>query len=383
MTLKNNRAPLLSNIKLCASFQHHMWIQTGVTVRKWLNGVMTSVTLTFCMDITSVKGNNSWKFQDDTMTRTLQKRCDERTVGRMDRWKEGGQDTSACKIAGHLLHAFSRKFRGTPNLTRLNVASNEGKSTDHDHNLISSEGGQDTSASKNSGHSLHAFSGKCPETSPDGRTDGRTDWRTCRKTVMVGRMDQRTHVQVKRGYFRLRTDGQPENIMPPVPKGGCIKKDKPMELTHSCSNSIANTLELLQSCAKSSKYSSVCHIFVQFPEQWEVTNHKNLAQMPLFLEIQNNDVNFYLTLIFPFDKYSQWRITTHQHLVCLWSLQQPLARAQDCHTFCWGRTGSQSSFCLALESASPTESGTLLCKHGGEKRARKVINMSRLRWNGQ
>ena len=200
---------------------------------------------------------------------------------------------------------------------------------------------------------------------------------------MVGRMDQRTHVQVKRGYFRLRTDAQPENIMPPVPKGGCIKKDKPMELTHSCSNSIANTLELLQSCAKSSKYSSVCHIFVQFPEQWEVTNHKNLAQMPLFLEIQNNDVNFYLTLIFPFDKYSQWRITTHQHLVCLWSLQQPLARAQDCHTFCWGRTGSQSSFCLALESASPTESGTLLCKHGGEKRARKVINMSRLRWNGQ
>ena len=34
MTLKNNRAPLLSNIKLCASFHRHMWIQTGVTVRK-------------------------------------------------------------------------------------------------------------------------------------------------------------------------------------------------------------------------------------------------------------------------------------------------------------------------------------------------------------
>ena len=32
MTLKNNRAPLLSNIKLYASFHHHMWIQTGVTV---------------------------------------------------------------------------------------------------------------------------------------------------------------------------------------------------------------------------------------------------------------------------------------------------------------------------------------------------------------
>ena len=47
ITFKNNRAPLLSNIKLCASFHCHMWIQTGVTVRKRLSGVMTSVTLTF------------------------------------------------------------------------------------------------------------------------------------------------------------------------------------------------------------------------------------------------------------------------------------------------------------------------------------------------
>ena len=34
MTLKNNRAPLLYYIKLCASFQSQEWIQTGVTVRK-------------------------------------------------------------------------------------------------------------------------------------------------------------------------------------------------------------------------------------------------------------------------------------------------------------------------------------------------------------
>ena len=46
MTLKNNRAPLLSIIKLYASF-HHMWIQTGVTVRKRLSWAVTSVTLTF------------------------------------------------------------------------------------------------------------------------------------------------------------------------------------------------------------------------------------------------------------------------------------------------------------------------------------------------
>ena len=44
--LENNRASLLRNIKLCASFHHHMWIQTGVTVRKRLNEIMTSVTLT-------------------------------------------------------------------------------------------------------------------------------------------------------------------------------------------------------------------------------------------------------------------------------------------------------------------------------------------------
>ena len=47
MTFKNNRAPLLSIIKLYASFHHHMLIQTGVTVRKRLSWVLTSVTLTF------------------------------------------------------------------------------------------------------------------------------------------------------------------------------------------------------------------------------------------------------------------------------------------------------------------------------------------------
>ena len=47
MTFKNNRAPLLCIIKLYASFHHHMWIQTWVTVRKRLSWFVTSVTLTF------------------------------------------------------------------------------------------------------------------------------------------------------------------------------------------------------------------------------------------------------------------------------------------------------------------------------------------------
>ena len=52
VTLKNNRATLLHYIKLCASFQSHRWIQSGVTVRKRLNGVeignfLSCVTLKF------------------------------------------------------------------------------------------------------------------------------------------------------------------------------------------------------------------------------------------------------------------------------------------------------------------------------------------------
>ena len=47
MTLKNNRVPLLCCFQLCAWFHCHMWIQTGVRVRKRLNWVLTSVTLTF------------------------------------------------------------------------------------------------------------------------------------------------------------------------------------------------------------------------------------------------------------------------------------------------------------------------------------------------
>ena len=47
MTLKNNRAPLLCCFQLCAWFHCHMWIQTGVRVRKRLSWVLTSVILTF------------------------------------------------------------------------------------------------------------------------------------------------------------------------------------------------------------------------------------------------------------------------------------------------------------------------------------------------
>ena len=52
MTSKNNRAPLLYYIKLCASFQTHWWIQTAVTVQKcsiWvkIGDFLSCVTLKF------------------------------------------------------------------------------------------------------------------------------------------------------------------------------------------------------------------------------------------------------------------------------------------------------------------------------------------------
>ena len=52
MTLKNNRAPLLYNVKLCASFQIHRWFKIWVTVRKlsiWVKiaDFLSRVTLKF------------------------------------------------------------------------------------------------------------------------------------------------------------------------------------------------------------------------------------------------------------------------------------------------------------------------------------------------
>ena len=134
--MKNNRAPLLCYFKQCASFCSHQWIQTRVTVQKRpipikIGDFGSCVTLKFegwprkighlfyttssfvhciiaicvfklelvrkppnwgkicfdlcdldlCMDITFVKGNNSWIFHHDTMTGTLWKRS--------NRWTDG------------------------------------------------------------------------------------------------------------------------------------------------------------------------------------------------------------------------------------------------------------------------------------------------------
>ena len=96
------------------------------------------------------------------------------------------------------------------------------KSTDHSHKLITSEVGQDTSACKISGRTLHAFSCKCPGTSPDWRTDGPTDGHAVTRLRLVGWTNGPMY-RSKEGISGFgRTDRQPENIMPPAPKGGGI-----------------------------------------------------------------------------------------------------------------------------------------------------------------
>ena len=60
-----------------------------------------------------------------------------------------------------------------------------------------------------------------------GRTDGRTDWHAVKRLRLVG-WTNRPMYRSKEGISGFgrtdgRTDGQPENIMPPAPKGGGIR----------------------------------------------------------------------------------------------------------------------------------------------------------------
>ena len=99
-----------------------IWMQTGVIVWKYLNwGKLFwplwpwPLILTFCIGITSVNGNYSWKFHDATMRGILWKGV---TDGQMDWWIDGrtGRRTdrtilkdawSQVKTIGHLFYATS------------------------------------------------------------------------------------------------------------------------------------------------------------------------------------------------------------------------------------------------------------------------------------
>ena len=118
MTLKNNMAPLLCCFQLCAWFHCHMWIQTGVRVRKRLSWVLTSVTLTFelwpwpfawtsLLTMVIIPENfmmiRWWKHGEKGVT-------DRRTDGQTDRQTENTICRAAwsqLKTIGHLYYATS------------------------------------------------------------------------------------------------------------------------------------------------------------------------------------------------------------------------------------------------------------------------------------
>ena len=143
MTFKNNRAPLLSIIKLYASFHCHMWFQTGVRVRKRLSWVLTSVTLTFdlwpwpfawtsllTMVITpeNFMMIRWWEHGEKGVT-------DGRTDGQTDRRTENTICRAAwsqLKIAsnGHILDTFYNNFQHVdPDLSRHMASQDHNEST--------------------------------------------------------------------------------------------------------------------------------------------------------------------------------------------------------------------------------------------------------------
>ena len=126
MTLKNNRAPLLSNIKLYASFHHHMWIQTGVTVRKRLSWVVTSVTLTFdlwpwlfawtlrCSLVITPENFKMIRWWEHSQKGVTDRRTDGQTDRRTDGQTDRRTENTICRAAwsqlktkGHLFYATS------------------------------------------------------------------------------------------------------------------------------------------------------------------------------------------------------------------------------------------------------------------------------------
>ena len=118
MTLKNNRAPLLYHIKLCASVESHGWTQTRVTVRKRPIHVkicdffLSCVTLKFdrwpwqticciklCASFRSHLVNSNWSYSPEMPNLGQNRRFVSRVTLKFDGWP--------WKTIGHLLQATS------------------------------------------------------------------------------------------------------------------------------------------------------------------------------------------------------------------------------------------------------------------------------------
>ena len=90
MTSKNDRAHLLYCIKVCASFQIHQWIHTGVTVRKhlvWFIICASFHSLWWIQTGVTIRKRLIWVKIDDSFSSATLK---------FERWP--------CKITGHLFY---------------------------------------------------------------------------------------------------------------------------------------------------------------------------------------------------------------------------------------------------------------------------------------
>ena len=85
------------------------------------------LTLTFCMDLTLVQCDNSWKFHDDTMMGTWSKRCDRRTDGQTDRQTDRRTENTIHRAAWSQLKTIGHLFYATWSFVQHFVAIGEFK----------------------------------------------------------------------------------------------------------------------------------------------------------------------------------------------------------------------------------------------------------------
>ena len=119
ISLKNNKAPLLSHSKPCASFHRHMWIPTGVTV--WKLGFDLChidhwpLTLSFCMVIILSMVITPENFMMiHTMRGILSKRCD----GQRDGRKGGRTDWTIHRAAWSQLKSWIKMMSSANSRSR-------------------------------------------------------------------------------------------------------------------------------------------------------------------------------------------------------------------------------------------------------------------------
>ena len=127
---------------------------------------------------------------------------------------DGGQDTSACTISGHSFHAFFRKCSSFTKSKWHQKEENQQIMT-IDHNLINSEGAM---------QNFRPFPPCNLQEMPGNLSwlmDRRTDGRTCCKPSWLVGWTNGPMYRWKEGIWGFgrtdrRTDRQPENIMPLV-----------------------------------------------------------------------------------------------------------------------------------------------------------------------